>query len=135
MPPKCRRWAKKIEQFANATAGGGTHNKLEHRIAALSDALAERAQSGAAVPPRLEALVQSLTDKIEQIQNSRGNDDAFGHLEDRIVRLVEKLDASDSRLGHLEGIERGLGDFWCISRTCANKPNGALRADASPGRR
>ena len=54
-------------------------------IAAISDALAERAQSGAAVPPRLEALVESLTDKIEQIQSSRGNGDAFGHLEDRLL--------------------------------------------------
>ena len=44
-----------------AAAGGDALNHLEQRIAALSDALAERAQSGAAVPPRLEALVESLS--------------------------------------------------------------------------
>ena len=125
---------EKIESMASAGTGGDALNHLEHRIAAISDALAERAQSGAAVPPRLEALVQSLTDKIEQIQSSRGNGDAFGHLEDRIVRLVEKLDASDSRLGHLEGIERGLGDLLIhIEDMRANKDAGGLRAQGSPG--
>src|SRR5664279_5687532 len=125
---------EKVETMASAGTGGDALNHLEHRIAAISDALAERAQSGAAVPPRLEALVQSLTDKIEQIQSSRGNGDAFGHLEDRIVRLVEKLDASDSRLGHLEGIERGLGDLLIhIEDMRANKDAGGLRAQGAPG--
>ena len=125
---------EKIESMASAGTGGDALNHLEHRLAAISDALAERAQSGAAVPPRLEALVQSLTDKMEQIQSSRGNGDAFGHLEDRIVRLVEKLDASDSRLGHLEGIERGLGDLLIhIEDMRANKDAGGLRAQGAPG--
>ena len=125
---------EKVETMASAGTGGDALNHLEHRIAAISDALAERAQSGAAVPPRLEALVESLTDKIEQVQNSRGNGDAFGHLEDRIVRLVEKLDASDSRLGHLEGIERGLGDLLIhIEDMKALKDAGGLRAQGAPG--
>ena len=101
-----------------------------------SDALAERAQSGAAVPPRLEALVESLSDKIEQIQHSRGDGVAFGHLEDRIVKLVEKLDASDSRLGHLEAIERGLADLLVhIEDMRANKDAGGLRARRRARRR
>jgi localization factor PodJL len=120
---------EKVETMASAGAGGDALNHLEQRIGALSDALAERAQSGAAVPPRLEALVESLTDKIEQIQSSRGNGDAFGHLEDRIVKLVEKLDASDSRLGHLEAIERGLADLLVHIE---NKNAGGLRAQGAP---
>src|SRR5664279_1095478 len=121
---------EKVDYMASAGSGGDALNHLEARIAALSDALAERAQSGAAVPPRLEALVESLTDKIEQIQSSRGNGDAFGHLEDRIVKLVEKLDASDSRLGHLEAIERGLADLLIHIE---NKDAGGLRAQGAPG--
>ena len=86
------------------------------------------------MPPRLEALVQSLSDKIEQIQQSRGDNVAVGHLEDRIVKLVERLDASDSRLGHLEAIERGLADLLVhIEDMRANKDTGGLRADNSPG--
>ena len=123
---------EKIEYMASAGTGSDAFNHLDHRIAALSDTLAERTQNGSAVPPRLEALVQSLADKIEQIQNTRGGGDAFGHLEDRIVKLVEKLDASDSRLGHLEGIERGLADLLIhIEDMRANKDAAGLRAQGS----
>src|SRR5665213_2013785 len=121
---------EKVEFLAHGGVGGEAINHLEQRIAALSDALAERAQTGVTVPPQLEALVQSLTDKIEQVQHSRGNSDAFGHLEDRIVNLVEKLDASDSRLGHLDALERGLADLLVHIET--NKDSGP-RADSSPG--
>ena len=149
---------EKIETMAGAGTSGDALHHLEHRMALLSDALAEHSQSGGAVPPRLEALVESLHDKIEQMQyaqggseafnhleqriaalaemltqHGQGGGDAFGHLEDRIVKLVEKLDASDSRLGHLEGIERGLADLLVHSENmAANRDAGGLRAQASP---
>ena len=119
---------------ASAGAGGDVLSHLDHRIAALSDALTERAQGGASVSPRLEALVESLASKIGQIQHTGGGGDAFGHLEDRIVRLAEKLDASDSRLGHLEGIERGLADLLIhFENMRENTGAGELRAQDSPG--
>ncbi len=101
----------RVEQIAHS-AVGDVLNTLEARIEALSHTLTERAQTGSTVPPRLEALVQALSDKIEQIQHARSNDNvAVSHLEDRIVSLVERLDVSDSRLGHLDVIERGLADL------------------------
>ena len=106
-----QRLSQSVEQIALASGGGDALAHLEQRINALSDALADRAQSGATVPPQLETLVSSLSDKIEQVQLSRGDNAAVGHLEDRIASLVQKLDASDSRLGHLEAIERGLADL------------------------
>ncbi|MDI1346912.1 MAG: hypothetical protein PSV22_22885, partial [Pseudolabrys sp.] len=125
--------ADKVEQYGVGSGAGDALNSLEHRISALADALAERSQNGASVPPRLEALVESLSDKIEQIQQTRG-DSAVGHLEDHIVALVQRLDASDSRLGHLEAIERGLGDLLVhIEELRANKGNGGLREDNSQG--
>jgi localization factor PodJL len=102
--------ANKVDQIGHGPASDMLNN-LEARIDALSRALAERAQNGSIVPPRVEELVQSLSDKIEQIQHSRSDNVAVNHLEDRIVRLVEKLDASEGRLGHLEAIERGLADL------------------------
>ena len=124
----------KVDHIAMAAGAGKALNNLEQRIGALSDALAERAQNGGAVPPRLEALVQSLSDKIEMIQQSRGDNVVVGHLEDHIVKLVERLDASDSRLGHLEAIERGLADLLInIEEMRTHKDSGALRADNSPG--
>ncbi len=125
----------KVDQIANSGAAGEALASLEHRIAALSDELAARSQSGNSVPPQLETLVHSLSAKIEQIQLTRGDALAAGHLEDRIVKLVEKLDASDSRLGHLEAIERGLADLLVhIEDIRANKDSGGIRdAGAPPG--
>lgn len=122
----------KVDHFAMGGASDALNN-LEHRISALSEALAARSQNGASVPPRLEALVESLSDKIEQIQQSRGENVAVGHLENQIVALVQRLDASDSRLGHLEAIERGLGDLLVhIEEIRANKNTGAVREDGAP---
>ncbi len=104
----------KVDHIARASSNADALSSLEHRIDALADALAQRAQAGNAVPPRLEALVQSLYDKIEQIQASQQahGDMTEGHaLDDRISMLVERLDASDSRIGQLEAIERGLSDL------------------------
>jgi len=127
--------AEKIDRLAHSGAGSDALSGLEQRISALSDALASRSQSGAAVSPQLETLVHSLTHKIEQLQLSRDDNVAFSHLEDRIVKLVEKLDASDSRLGHLEAVERGLGDLLIqMSELRAQKSEGnGLRGGAAGG--
>jgi localization factor PodJL len=120
----------KVEQISRGPADD-VLNGLENRIDNLSRALAERAQAGDTVPPRLEALVHSLSDKIDQIQQSRGDNVALSHLEDRIVMLVERLDASDSRLGHLEAIERGIADLLVhIEEMRADKQD--TRAGDSP---
>lgn len=120
-------------EHLSAMSGGDALNHLESRIEALSRALAERAQNGGTVPPRLEALVQSLSDKIEQVQQRRGENVAVDHLENTIVKLVERLDASDSRLSHLESIERGLADLLVhIEDMRSNKQTEGLRADNSP---
>jgi localization factor PodJL len=124
--------AEKVDRIALSNGASEALNSLEHRIDALSTALSARAQSGASVPPMLESLVKSLSDKIELIQQSRGDSVAVEHLEDRIVSLVERLDASDSRLGHLEAIERGLADLLVhIEDLRADKESGALRANSA----
>jgi localization factor PodJL len=102
--------AQKIDHVA--TSGGvDTLAVLEKRIAHISDALEARAQSGGSIPPQLEAVIKGLSEKIERLQLSRGDHVAVGHLEDRIVALVEKLDASGARFSQLEAIERGLADL------------------------
>jgi localization factor PodJL len=49
--------SEKIDRLAYAGSGGDALSGLEQRISALSDAIATRNQSGASVPPKLEALV------------------------------------------------------------------------------
>src|SRR5204862_343992 len=102
---------------ASASDGDGEatqRNALEilnQRVVHIAEALESRVQNGGSVPPQLEAVIQSLTDKIERLQHSGSDGVAVGHLEDRIARLVEKLDASGARFSQLEAIERGLADL------------------------
>lgn len=106
-----RGLAAKIDRVTNQTGSSDTLNLLEQRIATLADALESRHHGGEATPPQYDAIVKSLVDKIEKVQLSRGDHMALGHLENRIAQLVERLDASDQRFGHLESIERGLVDL------------------------
>ena len=106
-----RSLADKVDHAAAATGGGDVFSSLERRIASLADALEARNRNGQNVPRELETVVAGLIDKIERVQLNRGDQAALGHLEDRIAKLVEKLDASDSRLNHLEAIERGLAEL------------------------
>ena len=124
-------------QFERATADSSTEAlaKLEARIASLME-------SGRAVPPELEGSIRALSERLDRMQLSQGDQLALGALEDRIAKLSEKLDASDSRLGHLEAIERGLGRPAGLSRGDAKRrparparAAGRARAARRPHRR
>lgn len=119
---------EKIEFMAQAGgAGDGALSHLEQHIAMLSESLAERAHDGGSVSPRLEALVASLAEQVDHLQNARSQG-GLGQLEDYIVKLVAKLDASDAKLGHLEGIERGLADLLVgIEAMRANTSSGGAQ--------
>jgi localization factor PodJL len=112
-----RALGDKIDQGVPASASPDVFKTLEMRIATIADAIeAVRTQNTRDVPPNLDHLVKSLNDKLERMQApggqlSRGDQLALGGLEDRIARLVEKLDASEGRLGHLPAIERGMGEL------------------------
>jgi localization factor PodJL len=108
-----RGLAAKVDLIAEASMPGGADavSSLEQQVATLVHALEAAARREPAMPPKLEALLEMLGEKIEQIELSRGDHLALGSLEDRVVKLVEKLDANDSRLSHLGAIERGLADL------------------------
>jgi localization factor PodJL len=99
--------AQKIDQIASA----GALDILEKRIAHVADAVEARSLDTGSVSPQLEAMVKALNDRIGEIQLTRGDEKAIGKLEDRIVNLVEKLDASAARFSQFEAIERGLADL------------------------
>ena len=82
-------------------------------------------ESGRAVPPELEGSIRSLSERLDRMQLSQGDQLALGALEDRIAKLSEKLDASDSR--PLSGDWRTC---WFISRRCET----AARAACAPRR-
>jgi localization factor PodJL len=57
----------------------------------------------------LSAAIKSVVDRIERVRPTPG--DLAGHIDERISKLLDKLDASDARLNHLEGIEHGLSQL------------------------
>jgi localization factor PodJL len=119
-----RGLADKIEHGVPASGGVDLMGALDQRIGMIADAIesvreqgAQGMQGGRAAASQLDQLVKSLNDKLEHMQStrsdpfSRGEQLALGGLEDRIAKLVEKLDASEGRLGHLEAIERGMAEL------------------------
>jgi localization factor PodJL len=125
--------AEKIDRLAAGPRSEIKLDNLANRIDALTGALAERTQIEIAAPQRLEALIQTLSEKIEQLQKSGAGTIAADHLEDHIVRLMERIDASDSRLDRLDAIERGLADLLVhIEELRANRKSAAIRAE-EPG--
>ncbi|HEY2134708.1 MAG TPA: tetratricopeptide repeat protein [Xanthobacteraceae bacterium] len=113
-----RELAAKIERGMAATGSPDILRTLERQISMIADGIESmRSQNGRAASPNLDQLVKSLHDKLDNMQSwrpdplSRGDQLALSGLEDRIARLVEKLDASEGRLGHLEAIERGMAEL------------------------
>jgi localization factor PodJL len=136
-----RGLADRIEHGVRASGGADMMSALDHRIGMIADAIESvRTQTGRpTVPPQLDALVRSLNEKLEHLQSarvdplSRGEQLAIGGLEDRIARLVEKLDASEGRLGHLEAIERGMAELLVhLEELRANPARAEARMAASP---
>jgi localization factor PodJL len=125
--------AEKIDRLAVGPRSEVKLDNLASRIDALARALADRTQVEIAAPPRLEALIQTLSEKIEHLQKSGADNIAADHLENRIVKLMERIDASDSRLDKLDAIERGLTDLLVhIEELRANRKSTAIRAEG-PG--
>ena len=123
----------KIDHLAMGGGAGDAFNRLEMRIDALSRAVSERANGGDTAIGHIETLLQSLSAKIEQLQ-SRGDWTALDHFEGRIAKFVERLEATDSRLNHLDAIERGLADLLVhIREIRTHKEPDEARADTAPG--
>jgi len=125
--------AEKIDRLAVVPRSEIKLDDLAGRIDALTRALAERTQAESAAPQRTEAFIRTLSEKIEQLQKLGASNIAADHLEDRIVKLMQRIDASDSRLDKLDAIDRGLTDLLVhIEELCANQKSPAIRAEA-PG--
>jgi localization factor PodJL len=102
-----RSLSARVDQVTSSDA----FSLMEQRIAAIADALQQSRGVPVGDTAGLETVVHGLAEKIDQLHNSRADQTAVNYLEDRIVRLVEKLDSSDARLDHLGAIERGLADL------------------------
>jgi localization factor PodJL len=115
-----RTLSDRMDRFA--TVPGEAMSSLERRVESLSQLInARAAESGHAVPARLEALIGALNTQLERLDLGPGEQPALAAIEDQIAKLADKIDASDARLGNAELIERGLADvFLQIEEARAN---------------
>ncbi len=111
--PLLEQLVDKVEQIQDSRhSNTATLANIENRLATLTAQLAVPAHGDGALATRFEGLLEQLSGKIEQLHLSRDSNRAsFSQLEDRINHLVQRLDASDSRLGSLEAVERALSDL------------------------
>ena len=106
-----RLLAAKVDVVASSAASSQAVSALESRIDNLATALSASNDAGRAVPRELEKLLSGLIEKLEWVQLTHTDHAALGALEDRIAQLIKRLDASNSRLGNLEAVERGIADL------------------------
>ena len=95
--------AARFEHATQNAQGNQSLARLESQISSLME-------SGRSLPPDLEAIIHSLNERLDRMHLSQGDQLALGGLEDRIVKLVERLDSYDSKLGSLDALQRGMGD-------------------------
>jgi localization factor PodJL len=103
--------AARLDRSAGVATAPEALANLEKQIVAIAEAIDQSNTQGGQIPAKFETMIRDLVDRIEKVQLSRGDTIAFGQLEERIAKLVEKLDTSGSRFNHLEAIERGLADM------------------------
>jgi len=129
-----RALADKFERGIPPAGGSDILTTLEQRIAAIADAIESvRRDAAHPVSANLDQLIKSLNDKLEHLELSGSSQLALGGLEDRIAKLVEKLDASEARLGNLGTIERGMAELLVHLEALRANPPGArvARADVA----
>jgi localization factor PodJL len=106
-----RALAGKIDGLAAGAVNTAALSAIETRIDSLTNALTASTEAGQSVPREFEKLISGLIEKIDRVALSQTDHTALKAFEDRVAMLVKRLDASDARLGQLEGVERGLADL------------------------
>jgi len=101
----------KVDALAKGAATGHAVSALGSRIDTLAYALNASTEAGQTVPRELEKLLSSLIEKLEWVRQTTTDPSVFKRLEERIVQLIGRLEASDAQLGNLAAIERTLADL------------------------
>jgi localization factor PodJL len=85
---------------------------LERRLAEMAEAVGgSRPAEGPAIPVDFDAVIKTLADRLEATQIPAVDQGALRSLEQRIVKLVDKLEESEARIGRHDGAERGMDEL------------------------
>ncbi|HLN09896.1 MAG TPA: hypothetical protein VK281_13205, partial [Xanthobacteraceae bacterium] len=104
---------QKLDRIVGASPDGGHDMEvLAQRVDALAASLEARSiDHGDGIPPNFDVLINTLADRLEATRPAGPDPVAFDRLQEQIVRLAQKLDASDGRLGQLGAVERTMTDL------------------------
>jgi len=109
-----RLLSSKVDQVAQSRDNQDSFATLEQRIAALTSALEsrERPTGGAENTTQIEDALRGLSERIDRMQVGTDSASAVTHLEQRVVQLLERLEATqDPRSGNMARVEDGLQDI------------------------
>jgi localization factor PodJL len=108
-----RLLSSKVDQVAQTRDNQDSFATLEQRIAALTSALEGRERpAGGADTSQIEDALRGLSERIDRMQVGTDSASAVTHLEQRVVQLLERLEATqDPRSGNMARVEDGLQDI------------------------
>ncbi|EFI50995.1 tetratricopeptide repeat protein [Afipia sp. 1NLS2] len=101
---------------------------LEQRIAALTTTLEQR-ERPAADTGHFDKAVRTISDRLDNLQVGGDAASTFGHVEQRVAHLLERLEASETRPGNLNRVESGLSE---IMQMLQQRGGDAAPASAAP---
>jgi localization factor PodJL len=85
---------------------------LEQRLAEMAEAVGRgRSAEGPAIPTNFDAIIKTLADRLEATQIPAADQGALKNLEQRVVKLLDKLEESESRIGRQDGADRGMDEL------------------------
>jgi localization factor PodJL len=114
--------AKVDNELPGMARGTAILNSLEQRIATIADAIEQVRAAGKTAPPAdFDRAMQSLGDRIEQLYSACDGHADIARLQERLDRLGEKFDASESRLRSLDTIELGVKEVFTFLDDVRNK--------------
>jgi localization factor PodJL len=97
----------RIDHISETTGATGL-DSLARRVGELTQALDTRVAEIGPLPPNLEVLVKSLTDKLNKSESPGSDQAAFAALERQISGLADKIEEADHKFSNLSTIERGI---------------------------
>ena len=125
----------KIDRLQAAPEPISTGPDLNTLLGALGERI-DRIQAPQPAPQvntdHLVEMIGTLSEKIESLRASRGDSDALRQIEDRIGLLAQKLEASESRLGNLDNIEKGMKELLAYLENARNNPPPASATPPAP---
>jgi localization factor PodJL len=119
----------KIDRGARQAGDPDIMSMLDKRLAEMTDALGRsRPTASPAIPADFDTIIKKLADRLESIQIPAADPLALTNLEQRIVGLVDKVGASEARLGRLDGVERGMDELLAQLKELRTQNESKLQA-------